>query len=83
MVPAVAVNPADMDPGATFTEAGTDSSALLLESATVSPPAPASCDRVTTQAVVPFELRVVGAQDNWLIAVGATNKMEAVCELPP
>jgi hypothetical protein len=78
----VAVKPADIAPDATLTEAGTVNAALLLESATAIPPEPAACDRVTVQADVPPELRVVGEQDSWLTTVGAVSENEAVCELP-
>lgn len=40
-MPAVAVKPADAAPDATFTEAGTVSAAVLLESVKVTPPDPA------------------------------------------
>jgi hypothetical protein len=81
-VPAVAVNPADVAPDDTLTEAGTVSTALLLERDTAIPPVPAACDRVTVHADVPLALRVVGEQDTWLTTVAAVSENDAVCELP-
>jgi hypothetical protein len=81
-VPAVAVKAADTAPEATFTEAGTVSTALLLESATVTPPEPAACDSATVHAEVPPEPRVAGEQDSRLITIGAVSENEVVFELP-
>ena len=81
IVPAVAVKFAVAAPDNTVTEAGTVSVAWLLESATLAPPDPAACDRVTEQADVPPEVRLVGLQETRLTVVGATSRIEAVCEL--
>jgi len=82
IVPAVAVKLPDVAPAATVIEDGTVSAAALLESATVIPPDPAACDSVTAQADVPPELRLLGLHETRLIIVGATNRIDAVCELP-
>jgi hypothetical protein len=83
IVPAVALKVADVDPFDTVTEAGTDSAALLLESATGIPPEPAACDSDTEQTDVPPELRLAGEHDSRLTKVGASSEIDAVCELPP
>jgi hypothetical protein len=85
IVPATAVNAADASPDATLTEAGTLSSALLLESAIVTPPEPAACESVTVQLEVHPELRLVGLQDSEVrdaVDVGARSEIDAVRELP-
>jgi hypothetical protein len=82
-VPAVAVKFADVAPHATVTEAGTFNAALLLDRLTAIPPEPAACDSVTEHADVPPELRLVGEHDTRLTTVGATRRIDAVCELPP
>jgi hypothetical protein len=81
IVPTVAVKVAEADPVATVTEAGTDSPELLLERATIAPPEPAGCDKVTLQVDVPPELRLTGAHDRRLTTVGANSVRDAVCEL--
>jgi len=82
MVPAVAVKFAEVAPDTTFTEGGTVNAVALLESATVIPLEPAACDSVTEHADVPPELRLVGLHETRLIVVGATSRIDAVCELP-
>jgi hypothetical protein len=82
IVPAVAVKFADVAPDATVTEAGTVNAALLLNRLTAIPPEPAGCDSVTEHADVPPELRLVGLHDTRLTTVGATRRIDAVCELP-
>ncbi|MGB9454592.1 MAG: hypothetical protein WCB12_00990, partial [Bryobacteraceae bacterium] len=67
---------------ATLTEAGTVNAVTLLDSVTVMPPAPAGCDSVTVHADVPPELRLGGVHDTRLTMVGATSRIDAVCELP-
>jgi hypothetical protein len=52
-VAAVAVNPPEVDPAATVTEAGTLSEALLSERATETPPAGAAALSVTVHELVP------------------------------
>lgn len=80
-MPAVAVKPADAAPDATFTEAGTVSAVVLLESVKVPPPEPTGCDRVTVHADVPLELRLAGEHDRRLSTVGANSTTDAVWEL--
>jgi len=82
-VPAVAVKFAEVALDTTVTDAGTLNAALLLERVTVTPPEPAACDSVTEHADVPPELRLVGEHDTRLTTVGATRRIDAVCELPP
>ena len=78
----MAVKFAEVAPDATFTDAGTVNAAALLESVTVMPPEPAACERVTVQADVPPEPRLVGLHDTWLTVVAATSEIDAVRELP-
>jgi hypothetical protein len=66
MVPAVAVNVADVAPAATVTEAGTERSVLSLLSETAAPPEGAALERVTVQELVPAGLRLVGVQESVL-----------------
>ena len=61
--PAVAVKPADADPAATDTVAGTVNAVALLESVMVAPPLGAVFDNVTEQAAVPPGFRLVGEQE--------------------
>lgn len=82
IVPAVAVKLANVAPDATFTEAGTLSDALLLETATATPPELAACDKVTVHAEVPPELRLVGEHDTEPTTVAAKSEMYVVWELP-
>jgi hypothetical protein len=64
MVPAVAVKVAVLVPAATVTEAGTGSSPVLLERATVAPPADAGWFSVTVQVDVAPVLSEVGLQES-------------------
>ncbi|MGD0669125.1 MAG: hypothetical protein ABSB23_16325 [Bryobacteraceae bacterium] len=82
IVPATAVKVADIAPDATLTEDGTLSAVVLLESVTVTPPAPAACDSVTVQVVTHPEFRLVGLQDTKLTEVAANSDIEADCEPP-
>ncbi|MGD0669124.1 MAG: hypothetical protein ABSB23_16320 [Bryobacteraceae bacterium] len=82
IVPAVAVKFAELAPDTTLTEPGTVNAVTLLDSVTVIPPVPAACESVTVQVDVPPELRLVGLHDTKLTVVGATNEIDAVCELP-
>ena len=59
---AVAVNVALVDPAATVTEPGTPTEALLLDRATLAPPAGAAALRVTVQVLVPGVLTEAGLQ---------------------
>jgi hypothetical protein len=79
----VAVKFALVAAAGTVTVAGTGSTALLLVSATIAPPAPAGTDSVTVQVIVEPELRVVGEQLKRVKAAGAERRVRvAVCELP-
>jgi hypothetical protein len=82
MVPATAVNVADAAPDATLTDDGTDSAAVLLERATVTPPDPAGCDSVTVQFAIQPEFRLVGLQDTELTEAAASSDIDAICEPP-
>ena len=75
--PAVARNEALVDPAATVTEAGTESAALLSESATANPPVGAAPVNVTVHVEEPFETTDVGEQASWLrVTTGAGDEME-------
>ena len=78
-VPAVAMNVATVDPGATETEDGTVSAALLLESATVPP---AVFESVTVHVAVPPLFTDVGAQVSELTFAGAIRERDADCDDP-
>lgn len=67
-MPTVAVNPALVALAGTVTVAGTDTSPLLLETATLSPPLGAAALRVTVQASVPAVVMVPLLQLNELNA---------------
>ena len=73
---------AELDAG-TFTEAGTVTAELLLESATVVPPLGEALERVTVHELVEPHATLVGLQatDETVIA-GAVIVMLAVAELP-
>jgi hypothetical protein len=81
MVPATPVNIAEFAPDATLTDAGTLSSGVLLDNATVAPPDPAACASVTVQFVTQPGFRVAGLHDRLLMDVGVSSEIEAVCEL--
>ena len=74
MVPAVAVNVLDVDPAVTATEAGTVSNPLLLESATVAPPAGAACESVTVQVDVAPLPRLLGLHETEVTVVLAASE---------
>jgi hypothetical protein len=67
MVPAVAVNVADVKPAAIATEAGTVSSAFVFESVTDAPPVSAAPLSVTVQVVLAELLTVDGAHERDVI----------------
>jgi hypothetical protein len=73
---------AEVAPAVTVTEAGTVNDARLLERATVSPPDPATLERVTVHELAPPEVRLEGLQETWLTVPGASKDKEAVCEPP-
>ncbi len=79
IVPAVAVNVAELAPEATVTEAGTVRSGVLLARVMTAPLGGAACDKVTVQVEVAPLPRLVGAHANelktawgWAATVRAT-----------
>jgi len=80
-VPAVAVNVAVVACDATVTDDGTVKSALLLESATVSPPAGALWDTVTVHVEAEPLVSVVTVQPTELSTAGAVSEKVAVLVL--
>lgn len=81
MVPAVALKVALVAAAATDTPAGTDSRALLLVSATVTPPAGAGFDRVTVQVDTTPEFSVTGAHESVAGTADEPSRIESDCEL--
>jgi hypothetical protein len=63
IVPTVTVNPAVVAPDATVTLAGTEASAVLLDSATANPPLGAAPLKVTVHVDVPGAPTIAGEQD--------------------
>jgi hypothetical protein len=82
IVPAVAVNVAEVEPAATVTEAGVVSKELSSESATKVPPAGAALISVTVQELVRPEARLVGLQASEETKTGPTRVMVVLAELP-
>ena len=80
MVPAVAVKVAVVAAAATVTEAGTLSSALLLDSETDDPPVGAALESVTVQVEAPALTRLAGVQVNVDTVAGALRFKVAVRE---
>jgi hypothetical protein len=78
----VAVNPAEVVPAPTVTLAGTEAFALLLESATTSPPPGAAPVSITVQAEDPGAFTVPGVQLILLIATAAFRLTVAVLLCP-
>ena len=81
IVPAVVEKVAVVAPGATVTEAGTVSCAVLDEMATRTPPAGAAALAVTVQVLLAPELSDAGAQATEVTVTGGARLSEAVCEL--
>jgi hypothetical protein len=81
-VPATALKEADVAPDGTLIEDGTCSAFVLLDSATITPPEPAACDRVTVQLAFPPEYRLAEPHDNIVTDTVAESEIDAVCELP-
>jgi len=83
-LPAVAVKVPVTEPAATETVAGTVMAAvLLLDRATLTPPEPAVCDKVTVQVVVAPGAMLAGEQATEVrLDVSDANVIDAVCELP-
>ena len=80
---AVALKVAVLDPAAIVTDAGTVSTALLLASVTLDPPAGAVWVSVTVQMLTALWPRPAGVQATPEISTGAVRLMGAVCELLP
>jgi hypothetical protein len=83
LAPAVALKVAVVTPAATVIDAGTVSSALLLPSVTVEPPAGAVCVKVTVHVLTALGPRLVGLQATPETSTGASRLIVAVCELAP
>jgi hypothetical protein len=77
---AVAVKVPEAAPAAIVTDAGTLKAARLLESVIEAPPAGAADDRVIVQDDVPAPVKLIGAQPNELMTIGA-NDTEVLWEL--
>jgi hypothetical protein len=83
MLPAVALNVVVAEPAGTVTvDAGTGSSALLLDRETAVPPAGATWLRVTVQVVPTPEVKLVGLQVSEDRTPGATRLTVAFFETP-
>jgi hypothetical protein len=82
IVPAVAVNVAEVPLAGTVTDAGTVSEALLSERATLDPPAGAALFRVTVQVVEAPEFTLVGLHAKLETKIGATRLNGALWEAP-
>ena len=81
--PAVAVKLDVVLPAGTITEAGTDSSALLLASVTLDPPAGAVCVSMIEQVLAAVGAILVTLHARLETRTGATRLMTAVFELLP
>ena len=82
-VPEEAVKPPFDTPAAIVTDAGTVSAALLSDTATVTPPAGAACDKVTVQPVLPPDATVAGEHTSAdTVTGGGVTVTDAVAELP-
>ena len=80
-MPAVAVKVAVVALEATVTDAGTVSSALLSDTATVVA-AVGALDRVTVHVLLAEEFRLVGEHTSEVSVTGATRLIVAVCDTP-
>ena len=76
----MAVKVAVVAAAATVTDAGTVSSALLLDSDTEEPPVGAALVKVTVQLLAALEFRLVGLQLSVDTSTGATRLTAAVCD---
>ncbi len=70
-----------MEPDDTVTDAGTVSSALLLDSVTLDPPVGAVCVSVTVQVLTALCPRLVGLHETEDTNTGACSEIVAVFEL--
>jgi hypothetical protein len=80
--PAVAVKVAEELPLPTVTEAGVESTLLLLEMVTARPPEGAAWERVRVQVVEALGAREVGEQAREVRVAGATRDKAADWEAP-
>jgi hypothetical protein len=83
MLPAVALKVVVAEPaGTVILEAGTGSSALLVDRETAVPPAGAVLFRVTVHIALAPEVKLVGLQVSEDRLAGATKVMVTVCDTP-
>jgi hypothetical protein len=83
MLPAIALKVIVAEPaGTVIVDAGTGSSALLLDSETAVPPGGAVLFRVTVHAELAPEVKVVGLHANEDGTAGASKVMVTVCDTP-
>jgi hypothetical protein len=80
---AIALKVEVVDPAATVTEAGTESNMLLLDNATLDPPAGAVWVSVTVQVLAPLCPKLVGLHATPETSTGATRLITNVCEVLP
>ena len=82
-VVAVALKVASDDPAATFTDAGTPSVELLVETGTLTPPDGAGAERVTVQMEDAPASRVVALQVNAEMSKASVRLKVMLWEVPP
>jgi hypothetical protein len=82
IVPAVAVDVAEVDPAATVTEAGAGRSLLLLDSVIVAPPEGAAALRPTVHVVEAPELMLLGLHTSEDSATGGVRLITAAAATP-
>ena len=82
IVEAVAVNVAEVAPGATVTETGTVNNVVLMDKLMTAPPAEAALLRVTVQAAEVLEVSVSGSQMRLVGTVFVTRLREKLTEEP-
>ena len=80
---AAALKTAVVPPAATVTDAGTESNLLLLDSATLDPPAGAAWVSVTVQVLTALCPKLVGLHATPDTKTDAVRLIVAVCELLP
>ncbi len=81
--PVVRVNVAELAAGATVTDAGMVTNALVLDNAIAAPAAGAGWLRVTVQAVDAFGPRLVEVQESAERPLGAARLTVVLAEAPP
>ena len=82
IVPAVALNVAEVADAATVTEAGTVSAVLLLDTEMLAPPAGAAFESVTVQVLLAFAFKLVGEHATDDTKTGATRLIAAFAVVP-